>query len=103
MRLNTMDADREPADPITRRIDEIGKTHIRAPTRLAHLLAQHREPRAAFIGEHNVIAIRNAGPKASNTARGQPFSAMIFSSIASASAFNARALSPTISSSRIAG
>ncbi len=90
------------------RRDEIRQRHIRPPVALGQLLAQREEgrkllPRASSVNSLMSSPTASAGQKPI-TARGRNhFSAMIFSSIACASANSWRAASPCFSSSRIAG
>src|SRR3546814_8559999 len=43
MRLEAVEADREAAHPVARRVDEIGEAHVRAVAALLDLLAQEGE------------------------------------------------------------
>ena len=76
MFLDAVDADREAAQPVTCRIDEIGQAHIGALARFLHLLAQEGQHgmRFAFgIVEDHVVAMACTGPQAGDAARGEPF------------------------------
>ena len=54
MWLDAVDADREAADPVARRVDEIGQAHVGAALALGDLLAQHRQANAAFVAAVHV-------------------------------------------------
>ena len=96
--------DREPAEPILfARGDEVGEAHVGPPGALLDLLAKEGESRAVVVEHDDVVALALDRPQADGGARGEPFFVDDRSSIACASANRPRALSPTISSSRIAG
>ncbi len=63
MRLDSVDRDRETAEPILLlRGDEVGEAHVRPPGALAHLLAEHRKPDALVIDDDDVIALAPRRP-----------------------------------------
>jgi hypothetical protein len=101
MRLDPMDAHGETAQPVVRRVDEVGQAEIGAAPALDELLAQHGQ--AGAVVEQDVIAFTMRGPESADAARGQPLflddPRQHFLRIGK----RLRARSPTISSSRIAG
>jgi hypothetical protein len=76
------------------------------PSPLRDLLAKERDPDVEFLFlqvDDDIVPVAAARQETTGPAREPAFARLIFASIAFASANRPRALSPTISSSRIAG
>ena len=76
MRLDPMDSHREPTNPVTCRVDKVGKAHIRTVAALLHLLAQEGQRDMLFLVrevDRHIIAIARARPKSGHALRREPF------------------------------
>ena len=75
VRLDAVNADREPADPVAVMVDEVGQAHIRTALALGDLLAQEGKTEVIFVLEmdDDIVAFAPAGPQAHDAACGQPF------------------------------
>jgi len=75
MAVDPVNADGKSADPVSVRIDEVGKAHIGTIAALLHLLAQEREA-DVLLGfgqvDGNIVPVARAGPQPRHAARGEP-------------------------------
>src|SRR3546814_17193313 len=76
MRFEAVEAYREAAHPVARRIDEVGEAHVRTVAALLDLLAQEGERHMALLVgqvDSDAVAVARARPKGAHAPRGQPF------------------------------
>src|SRR3546814_10976284 len=74
MRFEAVEADREAAHPVARRIDKIGKAHIGTVAALLYLLAQEGERHMALLVgqvDRDAVAVARARPKGERKSVGQ--------------------------------